>query len=432
MSNSKNSKLHEIIPSSVMDRRSVIRGAGQLTGAAAAPLSGLLHKAPVLAPLLASGTSLRAEDREAGSSFPFTLVLITVIDKTQQRTFQIIPGDPAQMTGIDGDGGRALTESTFRGRGLTNLFGDALNGLPDNVSLCINNGWTSNVGGHSLQTANLGMDHGGINYLLESRLKETAQNSLFGAIGIALSSSANAAEDAFVGPGGKRERSFDTVSDLRRTLQNAVRPLEQARDSASLLHRLDRLKVPNPTFRDSLGALAERITASIPELTTAEAQPDAIMQQALAVIACHRAGLSNNFMITVPHDDTNGGGDLTDGGGERMLSPMQTTEMLGRALVALHQAIPNLIVVTCGDGGRSANNGDAGPGMAMISGPRHLIRDVTLVPVPDVTRVGTNVGDVLLSTGVRAVASQANWLATALHVMGIDIGVPWVAEAVAA
>jgi len=330
---------------------------------------------------------------------------------------------------IDGMGGQALVESGFRSRGLTQLFGDSLVGLPTDVALCINNAWSSNVGGHNLSTANLGMEYGGFNSYFEEGLKDSGGSSLFGAVGIALQSDANNSEDAFIARGGTKMKAFSSVSELKMTIENAIRPLTGANETMGMIKTFDAYATKDKEFRDRLGELAEMMGGALPDLEVAEQLADPIMKQARAIIASHKAGISKNFMMTVPHDDTNGGGDLTNPGGEKSLSPLQTTPLIGQAIVEMHKAIPNLIVVSCGDGGRGNNNNDQGPGMAFITGPSSLIRDTTLATVSDVSQVGQNFADIQLSDGSRAVSTQANWLATALRAAGISIDVPHVSEA---
>ncbi len=356
---------------------------------------------------------------------PATLVHIVIIDKVQSALFQSIPGEIP--LGADAQEGVAQVTSEFRGLGLTKLFGDSLVGLPDDVALCLNNGWESGTGGHSLQNSYVSTRLGGINNAFEELSGGTG---LFGPLGLSLRSDANDSADCFVSGGMRRMKTFTSTSQLATTLQNSVAPIIGSKENREMLDRFDRVVTKNAGFRDTLAALAEQVSTALPALNSASTNTDPIDQQVQAVIALHKAGVARNFMITVPWDDTNGGGNLTTPGGSKRLDPFAGTAMIGKAMKDLHAAIPNLVCVWTSDGGRGLNNSDRSAGFAMMSGPANLIRNGYVGgQYTSTEQLGNNFTDVTLSSGAKMVSRPMHWYSTALKALGFDAGVEYVSEA---
>lgn len=353
-----------------------------------------------------------------------TLVHFVLIDKVQAALFQTVPGTPP--AGLDSMDGIALQSVDFRGMPLTKLFADPLMKLPDDVGFCLNNAWESGTGGHSLQNSNLG-DKGGVNHVFEQL---TGGSGLLGAVGFSLRSDANDSADAFVAGSGRRMQAFPSVAQLSSTLANSLAPLSGSSADFALLQKFDALATKDMAFRTVLAELAEKVRGAVPDLTRAQGVEDPVMQQVQAVIALRNAGVCRNFMIAVPWDDTNGGGNLTTPGGSRNLSPFAATPKIAEALVALHAAIPGLVCVATSDGGRSVNNGDQSAGFAFLTGPATAVRSgIVGGHLTDTAQLGTTFTEVAHSNGEKKNSRPANWYATALKAMGLESGIEHVPEA---
>lgn len=296
-----------------------------------------------------------------------TLVHFVLIDKVQAALFQHVT-DGTIPPGLDAMDGLARTAVNFRGMNLTKLFGDPLAALPESVGLVINNAWESGSGGHSLANSVVSAELGGINAAFE---KLAGNTGVLGPVGFSLGSDANNSSDAFLGAGGRRMNAFTSVGHLATTLRNSIAPLLKT-DNLALLKDLDSLVSTSTGFRDNLAQLAQKVGQALPDLESAQTVTDPVMQQVKAIIALRKAGVARNFMLAVPWDDTNGGGNLTTRGGSRNLDPFSATPLIAQALVELHANISDLYCVSTSDGGRSQNNGDVGPGFGFLTGPTQV------------------------------------------------------------
>jgi hypothetical protein len=414
-----------------LNRRSFLHGtAATAVGAKmglgiANVMGGLLPNGPVLSRLKAaldhaSGVGVA----NATVASDATLVHFVLIDKVQAALFQEVAGPPP--TGADANDGIALIGEDFRGMRLTKLFTDPLRGLPDNVGFCINNAWESGTGGHSLINSTLG-SAGGVNYAFEY---STGGSGLLGAVGFSLRSDANDSADCFVSPGGIKMQSFRGVNDLQRTLANSIAPLVGNAADLELLKKFDAMATKDAGFRDQLSQLAAQVQSAIPDLSSAVGEEDPIKQQVDAVLALHKAGVCRNFMIAVPYDDTNGGGDLTNMGGSRNLSPFDATPKIAQALVALHKSIPNLFCVATSDGGRGPNNSDQSAGFSFVTGPSDKIKSkIVGSAFSDTSQLGQNFTDAVHSNGESKPTRPANWYATVLKAMGHETDIEFVPDA---
>ena len=250
-----------------------------------------------------------------------------------------------------------------------------------------------------------------------------------GAVGFALRSAANDSADAFTGGGMRKINTFDSFQQLTTTLKNSVAPLLN-NSNLSLLKKFDSMVSKDVSFRDTLAELAHKVGDAVPSLTAAQAMTDPVKQQVEAIIALQKSGVARNFMLTVPWADTNGGGNLTTKGGSRNLDPFSATPLIAQAMVALHKAIPNLVIVTTSDGGRSANNGDQSAGFAIISRPDTVFANGILGgSFASTDQLGRNFTSVALSNNTTGVARPAQWYATALKGMGLDSKIEHVPQA---
>lgn len=352
------------------------------------------------------------------------LVQFVIIDKVQAALFELVPGNAPQ--GATGNEGAAQKESTFRSMGLNQLFGDPLKELPETVSFLINNAWESGNGGHSLQNSILTADQGGLNAAFE---KLSGGTGLLGPVGFSVNASANDSADAFTGPNARRMQTFDSVQQLLGTLKNAIAPILSAQASRDLQKEFDALVGADTKFRDDLAALASKVQAAIPKLDDASKIEDPIEQQVRAVIELQKAGVARNFMIGIPFNDTNGGGDLTTTGGRFRLDPFSATAKIANAITMLHKEIPNLFCVSTSDGGRSLNNGDQSAGFAFMTGPAAKLKNGIIgAKFTDSNQLGNNFTQVTLSNGQKAVARPSQWYATALKAMSLDPITDYVSE----
>ena len=372
-----------------------------------------------------ASNNLRGAAFAADAKAPFTLIQFVLIDKVQASLFQVVQG--AQPLGSDGQDGAAQKASTFRSMGLTKLFGDGLLTLPETTALVMLNAWESGNAGHSLQTSVLNDKYGGLNNAYE---KLAGSTGLLGPVGFSVASSALNSSDVFLGAGGKKMQVFTTVNQLASTLKNSVNPLLAKEENRALMKDFDRLMVKDTSFRDSLTELANNVKGAVPKLEEAAKNTDPVDQQVQAIVALAKIGVCKNFMIGVPYNDTNTGGNLTTKGGGQNLDPFSVTPRIAKALSDLHGAIPDLICVSTSDGGRSQDNGDRSAGLAFLTGPTRVIKNGIIGPrFTDTTQLGTNFGDVALSTGGKAVANPKHWYSTALKAMGFDGEVDYVPDA---
>jgi hypothetical protein len=361
-----------------------------------------------------------------------TLVHIVLIDKTQTALFQQMSGTPPQgataMTGI------AQELMDFRGMPLTKLFAKDLQALPADVSVSMCNSWQSMSGGHSLQNSYVSDDLGGMNAAYEKLSKGTG---LLGAVGFNLRASANESKDCFVGPARRALTTYSSVTDMATTLESSLLPLRDQK-TLEMVRFMDKLVTSKFEMRDRLVALAGQIGDSIPKLKEAATltetipnpqnmaammtRPDLVMQQVRAVIELSKAGVAFNFMIAVPWNDTNGGGDLTTAGGQGRLDPFSCVPKIAQAMVELHKNIPNLVCVTTSDGGRPQGNGDQSTGMAFLTGPDTVVKNGIVGGASNVytntSELNNPKGTVGMSDGSKGVSSPADWYRTALSALG--------------
>ena len=367
-----------------------------------------------------------------------TLVHIVLIDKTQTALFQHINDAAANAPlGSTAQAGIAQELFNFREMPLTKLFGDALKELPVDVSFAMCNSWASGSGGHSLQNSYVNDSLGGLNAAYE---KLSGGTGLLGAVGFNLRADANESKDLFLGPSRRALTTYNSVTDLATTLESSLQPLRDAK-TLEMVRFMDKLVTPKFEMRERLVALASEIGASIPKLKEAGAvtesvpnpqnmanmmtRGDLVMQQVRAVIELRKAGVAYNFMIAVPWDDTNGGGDLTTVGGQGRLDPFSTTPKIAQALVELHKNIPDLVCVTSSDGGRGQNNGDQSPGIAFLTGPDTIVKNGVVGGSANLytafSELGQPKGEVGMSDGSKAVANPADWYRTALSALGTPV-----------
>ncbi len=348
-----------------------------------------------------------------------TLVQFVLIDKVQACLFQKIDGTPP--TGADSQGGIAQKESTFRSMGLTSLFGDGLAELPATVNLALNNTWESGTTGHSLASARLSGSFGSVNYAFE---KISGGSGILGPVGFNIRSDVNASGDAFRDGNDAPLQSYTGVDKLLETVQGSIASLSALKSNAALIQKMDGLVTNDQAIRKALAPLIDKVDQVVPRLTDAAGTTDQLDAQVKAVIALSQAGLARNFMIAIPWDDTNNGGDLAKADG-----PFTSIPKIAKALVDLHKAIPELFCVSTSDGGRAADNGDASSGFAFMTGPAKTVKNVVVGGrFTSVDQLGRTFGDAALSNGSKAPSTPANWYATVLKAMGLGDTDPFVSE----
>jgi hypothetical protein len=371
----------------------------------------------------------------AGNAPKRTLVHIVLIDKTQTALFQHI-ADGTPPLGADTAGGLAQTRVDFRGLPLTKLFADGLAELPPNVSMSMNVAWAKSTGNHTLVDSYIDGDLGSINSAFEILSGGTG---ILGAVGFNMNSNANTSRDAFTGPGQRQLTTYENVADLATTLEASTAPLKD-KSSLEMVKFMDSLVTPKFEMRDRLVDLAKKIGAAVPKIKESQAatfvnefrppgamqngmaptQPDGVMQQVNAVIALHAAGVARNFMIAVPWNDTNAGNSLTNTGGEFNADPLSMTPKIAQAITALHKAIPDLVIVTTSDGGRSQDNGDQNPGLAFLTGPSTVVQNGIIgTPYANTANLNRASGQATFNDGSRGVTSPADWYRTSLVALGL-------------
>lgn len=343
------------------------------------PNSGLLGSIKELASI---GELNAVADTLTASAMP--VIQIVLIDKLQQAllfpvTETLGTGDLPGLDGVNNgnnamfDGapinGQALPANamTWRGIQMTALFANRLAGMNPNYNITFLPQFTSNAGGHSLQNTDMGMDKGGLNYILESKSK----TGLMGAIGFEIQADANNSRDSFVAPGRVPMSTYKSVAQLRSTLKNSVGPLTSPQQFLAARQKLDALAAKNDKINQALLGIRDQVNSVMAPLLEAMTANDIVKQQVRSVIALAKGGssLAGNFMIAIPWDDTNGGGNLANPGGQAGINPYSGVAMLAWAYNEISRELPNAITVTTSDGGRSRNNGDAALGMAIITGP---------------------------------------------------------------
>ncbi len=325
---------------------------------------------------------------------PNPIIQITLIDKTQQplmlETEGVSTVSAQVLNGLDGMNGataasykgnpisgEALAYTDYRGRAdmrMTQLFGGRLAGLADGYNLAIIPKVNSNAGGHNLNDSGIDNEKGGLN----SALQDTGEDpgNLMGFVGFSLRALANDSSESARGPQGIPLPTFESPLQLRTTLQNSVAPLSASKKALDFRKKLDALAARNSGVLARLLQIKEKIEPAVAGLAVSlGAGLNVVERQVEAVIAVAKTGLCNNFMIAIPWDDTNGGGNLINPGGGNNLSPYVGTAMLADLYVRISQELPNAITVIVSDGGRSMNNGDAAGGMSIISGPAALVNE---------------------------------------------------------
>ena len=391
-----------------LDRRQILKYGLRSVAGAACLGSGLET-------LLRHGHGVEAF-AQATAAAPYPVIQICLIDKVQQAlifpaTGTIAAGD---LNGLDGDGltyrgedlgGQALPGNavSFRGMQLTALFGNRLQaGLADGYNLAFIPQFTSQAGGHSLLNTDLSVDEGGMNFLID---QQGTSRGLLGFVGFNISGDANDSRDAAVAPGRIPLPTYDNAGQIRDTLRNTIAPLNADQAFLDFRRRLDGLAIRDSRVLDTLLGIRERVNPVLPGLAAASEAADIVDSQLSSVIALANAGLAHNFMIAIPWDDTNGGGDLGNGGGQARISPVEGVAMLAEVYNRLSRELPRAITVTVSDGGRSRNNGDAAGGLAIVSGPADLVQHTVLGQITALGNLG-NTGamaragsDILLSNG---------------------------------
>jgi hypothetical protein len=407
-------------------RRDFIKNGLAFTGGLTLSASGLAIVPELLRSQGVAGLDTLLSYAQAQAASTPVLVQFVLIDKVQASLFQTIEGTPAP--GADSQDGIAQRESTFRNLGLNELFGNSIAELPDSVALSINNTWESGSNGHSLANSQINAALGSINNAFETLSGTTG---ILGPVGFSIRSSANDSQDAFLGAGGRPLKTFESVESLSQTIENSVSPLRAMEANKSLVAQLDSLITSDTSIRESLNELMGKVENVAPELTAAAAAGDSVEAQVQSVISLAKAGLSRNFMIAVPWDDTNSGGDLTSGGGAFNLDPFAATPQIGQAIVRLHAAIPNLVCVSTSDGGRGPDNGDTSAGFAFMTGPADKLNNSVIGGrFTNTDQLGQTFADAALSNGTRQPSNPANWYASALKILGHSIDVPHVTEAI--
>jgi hypothetical protein len=353
---------------------------------------------------------------QAATPATYPVIQICLIDKIQQALLLTTPGAEAPATGdligfagvaqnykgID-ISGQATTNITFRGMNLTTLFGQRLSsGLAAGYNVAFFPQFTSNSGGHTLMNSDMGSDIGGLNYLIESEGQGTG---ILGAVGFAVRADANNSRDSFVAPGRIPMQTYDSAAQVRATLKNSVAALNSPEKFLDFRRSLDLLAHEDDNTLETLQAVKELVNPTLTPLQNAVLAPNIVEQQLSTIITLAQAGLASNFMLAIPWDDTNGGGNLTTAGGQSQISPYIGTAMLADIFTTLSTQLPNAVAVVVSDGGRSRNNGDAAGGMTIVSGPAAVInngifgRPADMATLGNANATGAAGSDIILSDG---------------------------------
>jgi hypothetical protein len=361
---------------------------------------------------------------------------IVLCDKIQSALFQYInpDGGGTAPIGLNSYTGLAQQLSPFRDMKLTKLFGDSLAELPGSTSLCISNACSSGSGGHSLQNSVFPSTNQGINAFFE---KQFPSNSGIGPVIFNVRSDANDAADAAVGTMSYKPEVTPPNANSVTLLQHGL--LEQAKSLSfkhTLMQKLDLLKPYPAEIKTQLTETGIKLENTITKVLEASSQPqytnfngevrfDFFMAQVNTVIELQKAGLSNNFSIGLVYDDTNGGGNLTNPGGEFGISPYEAVRLLARGLVAIHKAIPNAVCVSVTDGGRTQNNADQALCMGFMTAPSTRLKNGVLGNQYLSTYNDLSLSRTLpLSSGTTGLVNTAQWLNLALKVCELDAGLP--------
>lgn len=343
------------------------------------------------------------------------------------------------LNGIEGSGqnykgasiaGKALDSKDWRGIELTALWADILEGMPSEYSLAFLPQTSSLVGGHNLNTANLGTDKGGANYVIDKAQK----SGVLGFTGFAIQAAANNSARSASAPGGVPMTTYDSVLSLRSTLNRAFKALlDPATFAAKFRTSLDRLALDNDqTFRQ-MQALRDSIEPTLAPLLVAANEGDYVDQQLAAAEAMIKTGLSTNILIATATADTNGGGDLTRPGGAYNVSPHVAHAQLAHIYKTISQKMPGAVTALMSDGGRSSNNGDSAGMLSIVSGPSDIIQNGVFGRVPTLNELGnqnafeTEGENIKMSNGSTVkFLEQKHVLAAAVEsAMGIDTEVTY-------
>lgn len=377
----------------------------------------------------------------SGETRPF--VQFVLVDKVTQALIFRAQGDVGtnDLNGLNGAGqnfkgrsvaGKALESATWRNvEGMTALWADILSQMPDNYNVAFLPQTTSNVGGHNLNTANLGDGLGGANYFVDSKGKSGVLGSTLFSFRGAANDSANAAQT----PTGTAMSTYTGVGQLRSTLNSAYKALLDPKSlAAKLRNSFDRLALNDDQTSRQINAMRDTIQPVLEPLRIAAIEGDYIDQQVAAVEAMAKTGLSNNFMIAATTADTNAGGNLNNGGGSNNDSPHIAHANIAFMLTRLAQKIPNYIGVLASDGSRRGDNGDSAAAMmTFVSGPADLIKNGVHGYIPTVDQYGSanaieaNGEDIQMSNGTTTkLLEQRNVLSAAVELAtGNETGVEY-------
>lgn len=337
--------------------------------------------------VLAGGGSLLTSRPAIAAAGTAPVLVICLIDKIQSALIHKCPGDlgATDLPGLDG------TNATYRGKSLANLatqhmtwrnipdltalFAQSLidANMADDYNLAIVTQGTSDSGGHSLQNANLSREKGSVNYALQVQAK--GNSGLLGPVGFEVRADANNSREAFVGPNLVPMKTFSNVAEILDLLRNSIAGVSGKEKFLNFRGQLDQLATKNDATLKNLKQIRDMVEPALKPLGDAMAAADIVEQQLLAIIALEKAGLANNFMLAIPWDDTNGGGNLTNGGGQAGINPYSGTAMLANVYATLSRLAPHFVTVTAFDGGRSRNNGDSAGGLFIVSGKTGVVNN---------------------------------------------------------
>lgn len=112
-------------------------------------------------------------------------------------------------------------------------------------------------------------------------------------------------------------------------------PLNAPEQFLNFRKSLDQLATKNDQVLSTLLGIKELVEPVLPSLLTAASAPDIVQAQTDSVIALAKQGLGSNFMIAIPLDDTNGGGNLSNPGGNFNIPPLVGAAMLADVYVKI-------------------------------------------------------------------------------------------------
>ena len=422
-----------------LKRRDVIRYG--LAGGLALNGAGPLTMVPGRIGRLLGGDNRAAAEELSTMARP--VIQICLIDKIQQAMLLKTSGDTGEgdLNGLTGSGltfngqdleGLALPGNTlsYRGIEMTGLFYEFLKGMNENYSIAMMPQFSSEAGGHNLGGTNFGDNKGGLNYLIQNN---TENQGMLGFVGYNIRSDANDSRDASVDQTGTPLPTYDDVAQVYRTLRNTVAPLKSPQNFLDFRTKLDRLAGKNDGIVSALLAIRDKVDPVIPALMEASGAQNQVLAQLDSVIELAKAGLGSNFMITIPWDDTNGGGNLSNPGGSFRLTPLEGIAMLAHIYKTISLRLPEAVTVVVSDGGRSRNNGDAAGGMSIVTGPKELIHQGVfgtpskIEDLGNANRIGRAGIEYNMSDGsrVRILLHKHVLSLVAKVTHGIDSGVPY-------